>query len=254
MLLGGFQADEEWRSGGRKPLASLNKWINCELHSFLGVPQHVIPFPIHPPRRIRRRAAVPTVLRHELAVLDHQPRRLREMRPSVRRHDVLLIVHRLPHHDRAVLEHRRRVAEDEIDRAGDDAVAVELTRHRLMPLRPRRVLESHGFADEAVTHHRKRRGSERGYAISEALFARYNRLAGPISVHEKINLFLLDKNVFVINSGFYVDDVSRGIIVLLGFIRGQSVGYGGELSAAVFRHHRVRSQLYAAAAGSSSLL
>jgi hypothetical protein len=97
------------------------------------------------------------------------------MLASVRRHRVLLVVHGPPRDDEAVLEHGRRVAEDEVDGPRDDAVAEELPprvhvqrvlervepaveegrlvalhpeRHRLVPLRAGRVVESHVLADE----------------------------------------------------------------------------------------------------------
>nr|GLL23335.1 Os04g0641250 [Ipomoea trifida] len=88
------------------------------------------------------------IVRHDLAVLQHDSGGLALVRPSLRRHGVLLLRQRLPHHHLAVLENRRRVSEYEVDGAGDVASSVELPRHRLALLRPRCVLESDGLCLE----------------------------------------------------------------------------------------------------------
>ena len=66
---------------------------------------------------------------------------------SLRRDDVLLVGHALAHLDEAVLEHHLRVAEDEVDGAGDGAVAVVLpagvrVQRVLVPVEP--ALEESG--------------------------------------------------------------------------------------------------------------
>jgi hypothetical protein len=113
----------------------------------------------------------------ELALLEHEARDLARFGAALRGGDVLLVVHGAAEHEDAVLEDGRRVAEDEVDGAGDDAVAVELRlgvrvqsvlervhaaveedgpvrlhqqRHGLVLLRPGRVLESHPDRHEPV--------------------------------------------------------------------------------------------------------
>jgi hypothetical protein len=113
----------------------------------------------------------------EAAVLEDEARALAPVRAALRRGDVLLVVHGPAEDQDAVLEHGGRVAEDEVDGPGDDAVAVELRlgvrvqrvlvrvhaaveedgpvrlhqqRHRLVLGRAGRVAEPQGDADEAV--------------------------------------------------------------------------------------------------------
>lgn len=100
---------------------------------------------------------------------------------SLRRHRVLLVAHRSPDIDVAVLKNRHRVAEDEVHGSVYVAVAVELTvgvdvqsvlvtskaapeehrvvgagteSHRLVLLWSRRVLKGYIPSDEAVTGNR----------------------------------------------------------------------------------------------------
>lgn len=114
----------------------------------------------------------------DAAVVEDDARRLLLVGAALRGDDVLLVVERLPHHDHAVLEDGGGVAEDEVDRAGDDAAAVELAvglrvesvlvalepavdedgavgldagRHCLVLLGACRVPESHCSADETVS-------------------------------------------------------------------------------------------------------
>lgn len=99
----------------------------------------------------------------------------------LRRHRVLLVAHRSPHVDVAVLKHRHGVPEYEVYGSVYVAITVELTvrvhvqrvlvpleaapvehrvvgagpeRHRLVLLRPRCVLERHVPSDEPVTGNR----------------------------------------------------------------------------------------------------
>lgn len=100
--------------------------------------------------------------------MQGRARVLVRVRPALRGDRVLLAVRGPARGDHAVLEHDRRVAEDEVDGAGDEAVAVELPQlvrvegvlvavdaaavddgavgahaqgHRLVLLGPRRVLD-----------------------------------------------------------------------------------------------------------------
>lgn len=61
------------------------------------------------------------------AVLEDYGRRAPLVRPALGGDDAVLVVQRLPHDHLAVLEHRRGIAEDEVDGAGDGAVPVELS-------------------------------------------------------------------------------------------------------------------------------
>ncbi|RWW50514.1 hypothetical protein BHE74_00043207, partial [Ensete ventricosum] len=64
--------------------------------------------------------------RRHLAPLDGDAGVLVRVFPPLRREDVLLVRQRLPGVEVAVLEHHRRVAEDEVDGAVDIAFSVEL--------------------------------------------------------------------------------------------------------------------------------
>lgn len=117
------------------------------------------------------------LLRHDAAILEHDAGGHVGVGAPVRRHHVRLVVHRLPHRHEAALEHRRRVAEDVVDGPRHLAVPEELPvgvhvqrvlvplelaveehrhvplhvqRHRLVPLRPRRVHEPHRLAHESI--------------------------------------------------------------------------------------------------------
>jgi hypothetical protein len=70
---------------------------------------------------------VELLLRHDPAVVDHQPGRLALVGSALRRHGVLLVVHGLPHDDQRVLDNRGGVAEDEVYGSRNHAVAVELS-------------------------------------------------------------------------------------------------------------------------------
>lgn len=115
------------------------------------------------------------VVRHDPAVLEDQPVAAATDFLAVRRHRVELVRQRPSRDDLAVLDHRRPLPEDEVDRPVDAAVAVELTlvlvvqrvlgsleaaveqcrlvsdrpeRHRLMPLRPRFIAEGYCSSHE----------------------------------------------------------------------------------------------------------
>ncbi|CAA6664802.1 unnamed protein product [Spirodela intermedia] len=142
------------------------------------------PAPLEPPRRVDEPEGLEGTLhrlqvrcRRHPRVVDGDASVLVGVRSALRRDGILLVAHRLPHEDVAVLEDCHSVAEDEVDGAVDVAVAVELAlgvhvervlialeaaavedgevragaeSHRLVLRRPRRVLEGDVPRDEPI--------------------------------------------------------------------------------------------------------
>nr|GMD60927.1 Os01g0312600 [Ipomoea batatas]GMD70965.1 Os01g0312600 [Ipomoea batatas] len=111
----GGQIDIKRNAGGRNPLLSEYEVSDGELISLTSV-KDSIALPFHSCARVRTRSSV----------LDRNAGVLVGILPSLRGEDVLLIVHGFPGVEIAVLEDDGGVAEYEVHRAVDVAVAVEL--------------------------------------------------------------------------------------------------------------------------------
>lgn len=106
-----------------RPPSPINQTIQIRLHKHSPrillprPPQEALEPPLHAAELRRRPHA---------AVRDRDPRVLIRIAPPLRRYHVGLVLHRPPHEYVAVLQHRRRVAKDEVHRAVDATAAVEL--------------------------------------------------------------------------------------------------------------------------------
>uniref|UniRef100_J3LYJ2 Uncharacterized protein n=1 Tax=Oryza brachyantha TaxID=4533 RepID=J3LYJ2_ORYBR len=209
----------------------------------------------------------------EAAVLDDEAGLHVGVGAAVRRHRVLLVVHRAAGDDEAVLEHGSGVSEDEVDGAGDDAVAEELAPGvhvqrvlervepavvegrevalhaqppRLVALRAGRVVEPHVLADEPGRLDGEGGRLHGGDAVGEALAAGDAAALGPVAVHEDVDLVLGDHDDLVVQPGLHVDDVPAR--VALGH-RVHGLLDGLELATPVLGHHRVGLRPVAVAGG-----
>jgi len=198
------------------------------------------------------------------AVVDDGAARRPPLLAALRRHDVLLVVHALAHLDEAVLEHHLRVAEDEVDGARDDALAVVLParvrvqrvlvpvepalverrhvalhpqRHRLVVLGARRVLHADPAHQEPVPERLHRRRVLGGDVHHEALVARDHRLGGAVADHHQVRHVPGHGHVLPVRAGLHVHDVRGGA---LHRHLGQRRVDGPEVAAAVLGHRHVR--------------
>ncbi|GJN03664.1 hypothetical protein PR202_ga21135 [Eleusine coracana subsp. coracana] len=214
--------------------------------------------PYRRPRRVLERR-----LRREAASLEHEPGGLAPVGAALCRGDVLLVVHGPAQDEHAVLEHGRRVAEDEVDGPGDDAVAVELglgvrvqrvlervhpaveedgfvrlhqQRHRLVLGRARRVAEPERDGHEPVAQRVERGRLEGGEPVREVPVPRDDRLLRAVAVHGHVGHLLGDGHVLLVHAFLHVDHVPSRVRLGHGLER---VVDGLELPAAVLGHHHV---------------
>ncbi|GJN31218.1 hypothetical protein PR202_gb19584 [Eleusine coracana subsp. coracana] len=202
-------------------------------------------------------------VRRDGAVVDDRPARGPLLLPPLRRHDVLLVVHASPHLDEAVLQHHLRVAEDEVDGAADDAVAVVLParvrvqrvlvpvelalverrhvalhpqRHGLVVLGPRRVLHPDAAHQEPVPDGLHRGRVLGGDVHHEALAARDDGLGLAVPDDGQVRHVPRDRHVLPVRAGLDVHHVGRGA---LAWHLGQRLVDGLEVPAAVRGHRDV---------------
>nr|ACR37741.1 unknown [Zea mays] len=202
-------------------------------------------------------------VRRDGAVVDDGAAHRPPLLAALRRDDVLLVVHALAHLDEAVLEHHLRVAEDEVDGARDDAVAVVLAarvrvqrvlvpvepalverrhvalhpqRHRLVVLGSRRVLHADPAHQEPVPDRLHRGRVLGGDVHHEALVARDHRLGGAVADHHQVRHVPGHGHVLPVLAGLHVHDVRGGA---LQRHLGQRRVDGPEVAAAVLGHRHV---------------
>nr|ACR35086.1 unknown [Zea mays] len=206
-------------------------------------------------------------VRRDGAVVDDGAAHRPPLLAALRRDDVLLVVHALAHLDEAVLEHHLRVAEDEVDGARDDAVAVVLAarvrvqrvlvpvepalverrhvalhpqRHRLVVLGSRRVLHADPAHQEPVPDRLHRGRVLGGDVHHEALVARDHRLGGAVADHHQVRHVPGHGHVLPVLAGLHVHDVRGGA---LQRHLGQRRVDGPEVAAAVLGHRHLEDGL-----------
>ncbi|BAS71379.1 Os01g0254350 [Oryza sativa Japonica Group] len=167
--------------------------------------------------------------------------------------------------DGGALDDGDAVAEDEVDGAGDAAVAVELAegvrvervlvaldgdaeeggaigvdaqRHRLVRRRPRRVPNRHVPCDEPRPRHRKRGAPEGGPAGGHAPAAGDDRLPHPLADDDDVRLLLPHLHVLLVHPSLHVDHVPPPAVARRPRHR---LAHRPPPPAPVLRHHHVHA-------------
>ncbi|KAB8106844.1 hypothetical protein EE612_041350, partial [Oryza sativa] len=204
----------------------------------------------------------------DLAALDGDAGVLVGVLPALRREHVLLVGVRAARVEVAVLEHDGGVAEDEVHRAVDVAVAVELAkrvrvqrvlvareaapverrqvgvhpqRHRLVLARPRRVLHRYVPRQKPPKGLVTERGRAEGCGVVDDVAAGLDDgLPRAVADEHDVGLLAPDLHVLEVPAGLDVYHVPRLAVVRR---RRHRLAHRRELPAPVLRHHHVRRHL-----------
>nr|GMD13383.1 hypothetical protein Iba_chr07aCG12430 [Ipomoea batatas] len=168
-------------------------------------------------------------IREDLAGLEDNAAHSSTVLSTLGRHHAGLILHWLPHDHLAVLEHGRRVPEDEVDGAGDGAAAVELA----VGVGVEGVLVP---ANEPVSLYCHRGGLISADPVDEILVSGDHGLARALPDENNVVNLLRNNHVFAVHAGLDKDDNSA---VAFGRDGGQSAVDAIKFPTSVLGDHHV---------------